>query len=286
MNNYIKKLEEVLKEKTKFKNDIESNKLMTMGIQQNTAISQKPIIDAITKRNESNDSNQTLSLVEKAPKENKIFQIQPIDKISLEESYNLIKTTETISPTDSTLKFPVWKIKSNSKSNIGKFLLFKDDQGIEKIWQYSSLSEDAIELTEGLNEILFNNADDLTKTTDHDKNVYKLMIINSGLDSSFTNKAKIYKKLYSDIPQPPQIFEMIDTTGIGDGLHDNNKKEVIIIPENQDELREQLILQLQAQVAGHRNTFDHANAIMKKLMELKLLKSKDYRHILKVIYKI
>jgi hypothetical protein len=97
------------------------------------------------------------------------------------------------------------------------------------------------------------------------------MIANSGLESSFTNKTKIYKKLFSD----SQIEELI-----GDGL------PVIIIPEDPDELFEQLILQLQAQLAGHKNTFDHANAIMKKLLELKVLKSKDYRKILKIIYKI
>ena len=62
--------------------------------------------------------------------------------------------------------------------------------------------------------------------------------------------------------------------------------KTIIIPENPDELREQLLLQLQAQSAGHRNTFDYANAIMKKLLGLKALKSKDYREILRIIYKI
>jgi hypothetical protein len=170
-------------------------------------------------------------------------------------------------------------IKSNSKSNVGKFVLFQDDQGVERIWQYT-LPEDARELTDGLSEILFNNADDISKVTADDKDVYKSMIANSGLESSFTNKTKIYKKLFR-YSEPQQRQREAITAGDGIG-----GSKVIIIPENPDELREQLILQLKAQLAGHKNTFNHANAIMKKLIELKLLKSKDYRKIIKIIYKI
>ena len=270
---YIKKLQEALKEHTQLKNDLEANKLMTLGIQQNTAITQKPLIDAI--KGKENENNQTLS-IESKPNESHTLLIKPLEKESLEESYNLIKTSETISPKGSSIKFPIWKIKTSSRSNVGKFVLFQDEQGVERVWQYTS-PEDAPELTEGLSEILFNNAGDITKITDSDRDVYRSMIANSGLESSFTNKTTIYKKLFSD-PQP-QIEELT-----GDGL--GGSKEVITIPENPDELREQLLLQLQAQSAGHRNTFDYANAIMKKLLGLKALKSKDYREILRIIYNI
>jgi hypothetical protein len=197
MDSYTKKLQQALKEHTQLKNDLEANRLGTLGIQQQTAITQKPLIDAITKGKESG-SNQTLLLrpIDSKPNESVSLHIKPLEKESLQESYNLYKTSETISPKGNSIKFPVWMIKSNSKSNVGKFVLFQDDQGVERIWQYTS-PEDARELTDGLSEILFNNADDISKVTADDKDVYKSTIANSGLESSFTNKTKIYKKLFS-----------------------------------------------------------------------------------------
>ena len=265
---YLNKLEKALKEYNQLKNELSTNKLATIGMQQQTEIAQKPVIDAIKEKN-----NKTISNLKET--ESQIFQLKPLEKESLKESYNLLKTSDTISPKGSSIKFPIWKINSNSKSNVGKFIIFQDTNGVEKIWQYTS-PDDAKVLTEGLSEILFNNADDISKITDNDKEVYRTMITNSGLESAFNNKAKMYKKLFNDSSQP-QIEEVI-----GDGM----KKEVIIIPEDPNELLEQLIIQFNAQAAGHKNTFNHANAIMKKLLELKLLKSKDYRDILRIIYKL
>lgn len=278
-DSYTKKLQEALKEHTQLKNDLKANRLGTLGVQQQTAITQKPLIDAITK-NKEDDNNQSLLIrsIDSKPNESVTLHIKPLEKESLQESYNLYKTSETISPKGSSIEFPIWMIKSNSKSNVGKFVLFRDGQGIERIWQYTS-PEDAMELTDGLSEILFNNADDLSKVTADDKDIYKSMIANSGLESSFTNKTKIYKKLFSN----PELQRRRNAITTGDGIRDS---KVIIIPENPDELREQLLLQLKAQLAGHNNTFNHANAIMKKLLELKLLKAKDYREITKIFYKI
>jgi hypothetical protein len=51
-------------------------------------------------------------------------------------------------------------------------------------------------------------------------------------------------------------------------------------------LRHDLYLQLAANKAGNKNTFNHVNGLLKEMMKQKLIKSKDYREILKEFYHI
>ena len=69
---YIQKLDEAFKENTQLQNDLEANKLMTLGVQQKIAITQKPLIDAIKGKE---DDNQTL-IVSSKPNEVKIIPLE------------------------------------------------------------------------------------------------------------------------------------------------------------------------------------------------------------------
>ncbi len=62
--------------------------------------------------------------------------------------------------------------------------------------------------------------------------------------------------------------------------------ETIVIPSDSDELRAELVTQIAAMQNGHKNTFQTSNAIMHELLKQKQFTAKEYRDILKNIYRV
>jgi hypothetical protein len=264
---YLEKLKTAVKLQNEFHNSVNTNQINNMNLYQKSSEIQKPIIDKLQTTNEelvkkieqnnvitpsSNDNQITLI---KQP------QIFNLEKESNNKSYSLIKTGKIINASlPNIIEFDEWKFKSEAQSNIGRFVLLNRD-GIDFIWHYKKM-EEAIELTDGLNEILFNGVNNRDIITTEDINNWKFLINSAGLSSVYHN-SKLYKKLLNV-----------------------NGGSIIILPSDPNELKEQLVLQIAAMKAGHKNTFNHANAIMKELMRQENMTSKEYRDILKNIYKV
>ena len=71
------------------------------------------------------------------------------------------------------------------------------------------------------------------------------------------------------------LRSLVPKETVGQGI------DTIPVPSNPDQLREQFILQIAAKDAGHRNTFNQTNAIMKEMLRQKLMTPKEYRNVLK-----
>ena len=167
--------------------------------------------------------------------------------------------------------------------------------GVDYIWQYLKPDSGGVPLTDGLEEILFNNASNMNLIKTDDVENWKYLIKSAGLSSVYHSSGIGKKLLLADVfvPKTPKATRAPESRGPsqasrkpsvveGEGLHSN----IITIPTSPDALREQLILQMSALKAGHRGTFNHANALMKELMKQKKMSSKEYRDILKNIYHV
>jgi hypothetical protein len=196
-------------------------------------------------------------------------QIKPLNRVTINKSYSLIKTGERIHSPTLNVEFDEWKFNSNAKSNVGIFTLL-EREGINYIWDFKHKNA-GIPLTEGLEEILFNNADRMNKIDEEDIKAWQYLIKSAGLGSEY-HSTKLYKTLV-DRPTKSKVEE------VGDGLP-------AIIPSDPNELREQLLLQIAAKQAGHKSTFNISNGIMKELLRQKQLSIKEYRDILKNIYEV
>ena len=73
---------------------------------------------------------------------------------------------------------------------------------------------------------------------------------------------------------------------IGDGLKCDCSNKTEIIPSKREDLINELNLQLQATEAGHNNTFNYSNALMKEMLKQKIIKSRDYCEILRNYFHI
>ena len=288
---YLQKLTTALKEQNEFYNGLKEKQLSNIGLYQKSTEIQKPIIDTIQKTNDdlmkkiednkvntvSSTSNPKDTCSSTIVNPNTISIIENITKQSVNESYSLVKTGKLITSPALNKEFDEWKFNSNAKSNIGKFVLMNRD-GEECIWHYSKMN-DGIRLTEGLNEILFNDASNMNIITNEDITDWKLLINSAGLSSVYHNSS-LAKKLDNpkDISNNPKDISNKPTKE-GSGLP-------ITIPKDPEELKEELMKQLSAFRAGHSSTFNHSNAIMTELLKQKLMTSKEYRDILKCFFHV
>jgi hypothetical protein len=78
--------------------------------------------------------------------------------------------------------------------------------------------------------------------------------------------------------------------GYADSTPKKKKKgtgvETITIPSDPNQLREELVKQLSACRSGNNNTFNYTNALMKEMLNQKLITGKDYRSILKTYFHV
>ena len=253
---YLQKLKDALSAKTEFVNSVESQKMNSINMYQKLSEKQKPIIDVINKT--------TLN--------SHVPQIETVSRQTDGVSYNLVKTGEIIHSESTQTDFEIWKFNSKAESNIGEFVLVKKD-GIEYIWKFNKDTE-GVPLTPGLSELLFKDTRNISWNivNDDDKQKWKDLISKAGLGSLYktTNVGK-----HLDTP-------LVTSSGF-------SEKELFIIPENPEELIEKFLLQLAAKDAGHsglKRKFNITNALMKKMLEKKIINNKDYRGILRKYFHI
>ena len=168
-------------------------------------------------------------------------------------------------------EFDVWKFNSLSKGNVGRFILFTHNNK-EYIWN-KTFDQSPLLLSPGLNEILFNNAANHAIIQSEDIKRWEHLIIQAGLGSSYKSS-----KIYRDSLSHP-VEEVV-----GEGIKCGCKTETI--PSKREDLIKELHLQLQATEAGHDDTFNYSNALMREMLKQKILKSKDYRDILRNYFHI
>ena len=266
---YLASLTEALNQHNKLKNDLKAQRMSRQGLLQEAARLQQPTTEAISK-----SADRTVEAVEKAVAHGQATkaltpavpqstdELVPLQFTSSKSSYSLIKTGEVVSNPSKDIELDIWRFNSSSKSNIGKWVLFSK-LGQEYIWDYKYESE-PITLTEGLKEILFNDAQNQSVITAEDVAKWKALVSKSGLGSKYKDTIA-YRRL----------------TQIGEGL-----TETVIIPSSIEELCKELELQLQAHAAGHKGTFSKVNGILKQLLTQKVINSKVFRKILRYYYHV
>jgi len=114
----------------------------------------------------------------------------------------------------------------------------------------------------------------MDKINDDDVEGRKYLLSNAGLGMSyhFTNLWKALRNKPKTITNETKPI----VEDIGDGL--------FTLPSDPIRLREELELQKGAKAAGHKTTFNYANAIMKELLRQKEMTIKEYRDTLKNVY--
>lgn len=263
---YLESLTKASREWNKLKDDLKQVKQNDMNLLQLEEIRQQPTIQAIKEMEPKATELAKLMKQQNVPNVLAIStapsaHIVPLDFKSSGSKYSLIKTNEL----NEVSGLPYWKFNTTSRGNIGKWLCFAMGAG-EYIWDREQKTQ-PIELTDGLKEILFNDANNTDIITRDDFNDWLLLIDKSGLRSHI-EKTILYKK----------IKDNVLTEVVGDGI--------ITIPSAPEQLCKQLELQLQAHAAGHKGTFNTVNAILKELMSQKLIKSKMYRSIIRKYYHV
>jgi hypothetical protein len=284
---YLELLKKDLAARTLFENSSESQKLESMNLYRKAAEVQKPIIEAIKENKLSNSNSVTSPATNITTVKTNVPKVESITRTSVGKSYSLIKTGEMIESPALSMEFEEWKFKSKASSNIGNFILMNYN-GEDRIWNFKS-NNTGFPLTKGLEEILFSDAANATIISNDDIRDWQYLINSAGLASVYNNSKIAKKLLTSSLSSTSQnIAEVTDDIINVEGKGLSTKTETLILPSNSDELRGQLILQMQAMKSGHdeKSTFNHANAIMKELIKQKKRTSKEYRDILKHIYHV
>ena len=289
MDNHLKQIEKVINNRKILKNDILAKSLMNQGLFEQASKFQAPITQAITKTAEDTQkvivesSKQTPPIISQPSIQNNL-NIEVLNRTVSDKPFTPVLTNEYQKILLG--KFPIWRIdsfgKSLTKSGV-KFILYKKEDK-EYIWNISDKDANEIILTDGLNEILFNNANNKDKILPEDIKNWELIIKQAGFQGNSYKNKNFWKSV--SVKPPIVEGEGINKT-VGKVDHSYKKQNAVItIPSDPDQLREALILQLAATQAGNSNTFNYTNAIMKELMKQKLIKSKDYRAILKQFFHI
>ena len=266
---YLQSLENALKQRNQLKQYLYSKKMLSVGLYEKAKEEQRPIIDAITAN--ANNIVQTKQVTNTTTNPDAL--LKPVVKV---QNYGNKYVPQLTNRTKQ--GFPIWTLGRNE-------YVFIEMNVREFIFNISKVNAEPIPLTDGLNEIFFNNGNDMSVITANDVKVWEYLMKESGITSQYKNSA-FYSKINpkSSVRMTPQssktpIVEYPD----GDGLH---KTSAITIPSNPTELCEQLELQLKATLAGNTGTFNHVNAILKELMKQKLIDSKYYRKILRIYFHV
>jgi hypothetical protein len=272
--NHLTQLQKTIQAKNKLRNMFREKKLIDLGLYEEASKLQKPTIEAITASSEeskklvvkNNNNNPQIEDVQ-----NKRFiNIKPLDKEQLyTNKYVLQRTTKTLNINEEDHR--VWLLGKH-------FFILVEKDNQEYIINYSLRDSQPIELTEGLNEILFNNGNNKDIITPQDIKTWDNLMNDSNMSGYKTST--YWKAIVSKPSTSPIIEEIPDTPKKGEGL------KPIIIPSNPMQLGKELLLQLAACKAGNNNTFNTSNALMKELLKQKLISGKDYRDILRKYYHI
>src|SRR5829696_9038298 len=186
---YLQDLRNALQQHTKLKNDLQTQKLMSLGLYQQATERQRPTTEAIaeskdalkkTIETEGDTTRKALTISQPNPiddgnsssTQNEPSNYTPLDFESSNAGYALIKTDEVVTR-DNGIEFNIYKFNSSSENNIGKWILVSTQEG-EYIWDFK-LQSNPVVLTDGLKEILFNDAKDTSLIDDLDKRNWGLL---------------------------------------------------------------------------------------------------------------
>jgi hypothetical protein len=262
----------IIKQRRILKDNLQATKLMNLGLFEQASKIQLPTTQTITKTaDDTKKELQTIKETIENVKSQTNESIKPLDFQSTETAYSLIKTNVKVKTIAGDL--PAWQFNSRSQ-NLGRIIVFEKDNK-EYIWNVPKMAN-AFTLTEGLKEILFNNATDENIITLDDIEKWTQLITTSGLGHTykrsdlFKNKIQIIKNRLETM-QPQKEGEGINT---------------VLIPSDPDKLRSELVLQLAAVSAGNNNLFNKTNAILQEMLSQKLIKASGYRNILKTYFHI
>ena len=298
LEKYLKDLEEVSKQQKILKNNFLAKNIIDQGLYQEAEKLQKPTIEAINSIKPSIDANNILpkkSLDNKNPIEYNVNNPEELEQSS-KEIINIIKNAEK--PTKystSTLK-PIQK----SESGIQGYILgtsSKDGElfGLKDNTLLNINGKDKYTIPSiGVAKLLFEYNPTDENITKEDVDEYKNFLQHYKFTASHSNKKLIIQKYYPKIPKKSYKIEDVSeqSTDIpstsGTGLLDKNKKtnNVLIVPSDPNDIVNELLLQLQATEAGNNNTFNYVNALLKELLNKKIVTIKDYRYILKVYFHV
>jgi len=267
---HIKQMGDVIEQREQLKSKFQTHDLAQRGLYEQAAKMQEPTIKAIRETQLSQDTSRD----EKAEiTQNKAQNVyKNLQKISIGSAYSLIQTKDSLYVNNLKERFDLWKFNSSSKGNVGLFIIFTH-KSKEYIWNKSFLDY-PVEISPGLNEILFNNAANHDSIQSNDVKQWESLVTQAGLGSSYKSS-----KIYHSLSKPVVVVTE------GDGLN-GGCKDIITVPSRPDDLINELNLQLQATKAGHNNTFDYSNALMKEMLKQRIIKAKDYREILRDYYHI
>jgi len=280
LEKYLKDLEEVSKQQKILKKNFLAKNIIDQGLYQDAEKLQKPTIEAI---NSINLSKQSL--------DNTIDDKKPIEyAITTPEQDSIINIIQNADkPTKystSTLK-PIQK----SESGIQGYILgtsSKDGElfGLKDNTLLNINGKDKYIIPSiGVAKLLFEYNPTDENITKEDVDEYKKFLEQYKFSASHSNKKLIIQKYYPKIPKRSYKIEENPSTS-GTGLLELTKNKVLIVPSDPNDIVNELLLQLQATEAGNNNTFNYVNALLKELLNKKIVTIKDYRNILKVYFHI
>jgi hypothetical protein len=266
----LKDISNVLKQRQILKNNELSKMLLNNGLYEQAAKLQAPITETITKTSE--DTQKEIKLVKEAiqdaKSENKDNSniptilspedIEAIDIINGSKNATFRPNNNTLLYNDENDNASVYSIGSNAK----KIFIVKDNKMIDTRGEIIVIS------SKGLAKLLFQNDPSIDDITKEDVEEYKNILMKYGYRITTSNKREIVKKMKEGEGIPP-----VET-------------EIVTIPSDEDNLRQDLVLNLAAAKSGNSNVFNHINAIMKYMMEKKILSGKEYRAILKEYFHV
>ena len=294
-------IKSLLKQRNILKNNLQTAKLMDLGLYEHASKIQKPTIETISKSSE--DTKKGLELIKKTvenegeltrqnraaiqPLEPLISIIKPINKIQSYENNKYVPQKTNRNREYGNDIFPIWMVGNTE-------YVFIELNDTDYIYNITKNNSKPIILTDGLQEIFFNNAQDKNLITENDIQTWEELLKDSGVPTQY-KASRFYKDIKGISPgvfrksRASRVVEVSDNDN-----NDNNepkkgtgfKTSTVIIPSDPNQLRSDLVLQLSAAKAGNNSTFNHVNGILKEMMKQKLIKSKDYRAILREFYHI
>ena len=302
MNNRLKEISNVLKQRKILKNNELSKMLMNIGLYQEAANIQKPTTDVITKTSEntqkelvsikkaiddssnSNDVGHLAALTSSTtitPEEQEVIDIISNAKPNKFSPNNctllhLEDRALPSGPLDHKANVSIYTIGSKTR----RTFFIKDNRVID-IKGTARIID-----SKGVAKLLFENNPSDEDITKDDMDEYKEFLKAYGLSITTSSKKDIENKFYpstrrrSTRLQNVPIVEEVE----GDGI--KQPVEVVTIPSDEDELRHNLVLNLTAAKSGNDNTF---NTVRKKNVRKEndnWITGKKYREILKTFYHV
>jgi hypothetical protein len=271
----IREMADVLEQRALLKTKFQTHDLAQRGMYEQAAKLQEPTIKAIRDTQEVEKQSERREDVKQFPKLQNMYK--NLHKNAAGSAYSLIQAKQTFYVNNLNEEFDVWKFNSSSRGNVGRFILFTHNSK-EHIWN-KTFDQPPLQLTPGLSEILFNNATNQAIIQSEDIKKWENLVIQAGLGSSYKS-SKIYRDSLS------HLVEEVVGEGLKEQCGCKGKTEIVVVPSKREDLINALNLQLQATETGHNDTFDYANALMKEMLRQKIMKSKDYREILRVYFHI